>query len=151
MSKKMGINWCIIDFFFLFCDCVSLLNPYNCDGWGGYVLCLYLIDWDASYFPLFEIILCTCIDMRLSISWVRRDRSCRYMDVASPPWVLNSRCISKEYHVYTIERVLDILRHIISWCHIALHLITSFILADYILYWWLYITWTWLIKIDLYK
>ena len=27
----------------------------------------------------------------------------RYMDLASPPWVMNSRCISEEYHVYTVE------------------------------------------------
>jgi len=46
------------------------------------------------------------------------------------------------------------MRHIISWCHIALHLITLFILVDYMLYWWLYITWsliideTWLVSIN---
>jgi len=174
----------LTDYFVWLC---SYLNPYTCDGWGGYVLCWYLIDWDALSSPLLEIILCTCIDMRLSISWARGDRPCwgwwdvkiiiwargdrpcgicliydsalrssaqtrgdrpcRYMDLASPPWVMNSRCISEEYHVYTVERVLGILRHIISWCHIALHLITSFIIVDYVLYWWLYIMWSLIILI----
>ena len=72
-----------------------------------------------------------------SSAQTRGDRPCRYMDLASPPWVMNSRCISEEYHVYTVERVLGILRHIISWCHIALHPMTSFILDDYVFYLWL--------------
>ena len=50
------------------------------------------------------------------------------MDLASPPWVMNSQCISEEYHVYMIVIVLGILRHIIAWCHIALHPMTSFII-----------------------
>ena len=145
------------------------------------VITFHIDIWLRSSSPLFEIILCTCIEMRLSISWARGDRSCwgwwdvkiifwargdrscgnfwfyasalrlsaqtrgdrpcQYMDLASPPWVMNSRCISEEYHVYTVERVLGILRHIISWCHIALHLMTSFILDDYVFYWWLESTW----------
>ena len=117
----------------------------------------YHIDiWLRCIIPFIEIIFCTCIDMRLSISCARGDRPCeicliyvsalrssaqtrgdypcRYMDLASPPWVMNSRCISEEYHVYTVERVLGILRHIISWCHIALHPMTSFILDDLCLF-----------------
>ena len=129
---------------------------------------LILIEWDASLSPYIEIILYTCIDMRLSISWAREyrpfwgwwdvkiviwahgdspcencwyydstlrssaqtrgDRPCRYMDFVSPPWVMNSWCISEEYHVYPIEWVLGILRLIITWYHIALHFITSVIL-----------------------
>ena len=30
------------------------------------------------------------------------------MDLASPPWVMNSQCIFEESHVCTIERVLEI-------------------------------------------
>ena len=42
------------------------------------------------------------------------DRLCRYVDLVSPPCVMNSRCISKEYHVYTVEKVIGIMRHITS-------------------------------------
>jgi len=38
----------------------------------------------------------------------RGDHLCQYMDIASPPWVMNSQCISEEYHVYTVEKVLSI-------------------------------------------
>ena len=62
---------------------------------------------------------------------------CRYVDLASPPLVMNSRCISEEYHVYTVKREIGILRHITSWCHIALHPMTFFILDDYVFVWWL--------------
>ena len=48
------------------------------------------------------------------------------------PWVMNSRCIFEEYHVYTVEREIGILRHITSWCHIASHPTTFFILDDYV-------------------
>ena len=57
------------------------------------------------------------------------------------PMVMNSRCIFEEYHVYTVEKEIGILRHITSWCHIALHPMTFFILNDYMFYWWLGITW----------
>ena len=70
--------------------------------------------------------------LRLSAQ-TRGDRPCRYMDLASPPWVMNSRCISEEYHAYTDERVLGILRHFISWYHIALHHMASFIVDDFVL------------------
>ena len=46
------------------------------------------------------------------------------------PMVMNSRCISENYHVYMVERVLCILSHIISWCHVALHPITPLIRDD---------------------
>ena len=72
-----------------------------------------------------------------SSAQTRGDRPCRYIDLASPPWVMNSRCIFEEYHVYTIERVLGIQRHITSWCNIALHHMISLILDDYVFYWWL--------------
>ena len=49
-----------------------------------------------------------------SSAQTRRDRLCWYMDLASPPWVMNSQCIFEEYHVYTVESVLGILRQIIS-------------------------------------
>ena len=63
-----------------------------------------------------------------------RDRSFRHIDLASPPWVMNSRCISEEYHVYTVEREICILRYIISWYHITLNFITSFIIDDIVFY-----------------
>jgi len=148
-----------------------------------------LIYWDVASSPLIDIILCTCIDMRLSmskglthgdrpcwdrvmiiiwargdrpcewlvmiISWARVDRPCwglfdvydsalrssaqtcgdrlcKYMDLATPLWVMNSRCISEEVScIYGWVSICH-LRHIISWCHIALHLISSFILVDYV-------------------
>ena len=64
-----------------------------------------------------------------------------YMDFPSLPWVMNSWCISEEYHTYTVERVIGILRHMILSCHIALHPMISFILDDYVFYWWLKSTW----------
>ena len=64
----------------------------------------------------------------------RGDRPYRYMDLASPPWVMNSQCIFEKYHVYTVERILGIWRYIISWCHIALHHMTSFIFDDHVFF-----------------
>ena len=147
--------------------------------------------WDVSSPSLFDIILCTCIDMILNMSkgltrenrscwdrvmiillrgdrlwdgevmiiiWAREyclcesyliydsalrlsaqtrgDRPCRYMDLASPPWVMNSRCISEEYHVYTVEWVLvfwdislyGILLHCIS-SHHSFFMIMCFVLC----------------------
>ena len=139
---------------------------------------------------LFDIILCTCIDMRLGMSkgltrgdrpcwepdmiiWAREDRPCnrrvmimiwerggrpcvicliydsalrssaqtrgdrpcRYMDLASPPWVMTSWCTFEAYYVYTVDKVLDILRHITTWYHVALHFIPSLILDDYMFVW----------------
>ena len=146
--------WALADIlltWFIMCDCVLYWTRILVIA---EVITFHIDIWLRSSSPLFEIILCTCIDMRLSISWARGDRPCwgwwdvkiiiwargdrpcgicliydsalrssaqtrgdrlcRYMDLASPPWVMNSRCISEEYHVYTVERVLGILRHIIS-------------------------------------
>ena len=72
-----------------------------------------------------------------SSAQTRGDHPCRYMDLLSPSWVMNSQCIPEEYHVYKVKRVLGILRHIISWCHIALYPLTSFSLDDNVFYWWL--------------
>ena len=69
-----------------------------------------------------------------SFAQTREDRSCLYIDLASSRWVMNSRCNYEEYHVYMVERVLGILRHIMLLCHIALHLMTSFIIDDYVFY-----------------
>ena len=55
--------------------------------------------------------------------------------------VINSRCMFEEYHVYTVERVLGILRYITSWCNITLHHMTFLILDDYVFFWWLESTW----------
>ena len=59
--------------------------------------------------------ICLIYDSALRLSaQTRGDRPCRYMDLASPSWVMNSRCISEEYHVYTVKREIGILRHITS-------------------------------------
>lgn len=173
--------WALVDIlltWFIICDCVLYWTRILVIA---EVITYHIDIWLRCIIPFIEIIFCTCIDMRLSISWARGarpcwgwwdvkiiiwargdrsceicliydsalrssaqtggDRPCRFMDLASPPWVMNSRCISEEYHVYTVERVLGILRHIISWCHIALHPLRSFILDDYVFYLWLESTW----------
>ena len=163
----MGIRYFIIDLNSV-CDCVFVYCT-------RIVLIIEVFMYDVKIIwlrciiiPFVEIILCTCIDMRLSISWARGDRSCwgwwdvkiviwarvdhpceifwysdnalrssaqtrgdrlcRYMELASPPWIMRSRFISEEYHVYTVEWVLGILRQFSTWYHIALHFITSVIL-----------------------
>ena len=71
-----------------------------------------IIIWERRDRPC-EI--CLIYDSALrSSAQTRGDRLCQYMDLASPPWVMNSRCIPDEYHVYTVERVIGILRHNIS-------------------------------------
>ncbi|KAG5598473.1 hypothetical protein H5410_029843 [Solanum commersonii] len=40
--------------------------------------------------------------LRLSAQ-TRGDRPCQYMDLASPPWVMNSRCIFEEYHAPELD------------------------------------------------
>jgi len=70
-----------------------------------------------------------------SSAQTRGDRPCRYMNLASPPWVMNSRYISEEYHIYTIERILSILY--ISFHGVTLHCISLHLsfLFEYVFYW----------------
>ena len=171
--------------FFLY-DYVSLLNLYNLTF--EVVMCyddIWLIE--MHHHPLIWNILCTCIDLKLSISLARGDFSAlddemlrlqfgnmeivcveiswlydsalrlsaqtrgdclfRFMDHAISPWVMNSRCIFVVLWIYGSESTWH-LRHINSWCHIALHLIASCILVDFVLLLWLYVTWSLIIPID---
>ena len=43
-----------------------------------------------------------------SSAQTRGDCPCRYMNLASPLWVMNSRCIFEEYYVYAVEKVLGV-------------------------------------------
>jgi len=92
--------------------------------------------------------------LRLSAQ-TRGDRPCRYMYLASPLCVINSWCFSEEYHVYTVERVLDIWG--ISFHSVELHCISlhPLFLFEYVFFWcwtlcdiWLSVLMkTWLISI----
>ena len=59
------------------------------------------------------------------------DRLYRYMDLASPPWIVNSRYIFEEYHVYTVESswYSEAYHFMVSYCIAST---TSFVLDDYV-------------------
>ena len=67
MPTHMGISRYIIDFIY-YVWLYSLLNTYYCDNWGDYISLRHLMYWDVSSSPLFDIISCTCIDLRLGMN-----------------------------------------------------------------------------------
>jgi len=69
------LNW------FLLSGDVFLLNPYIFDSWGDYMSCRSSINWDESSSLFIDIILSTCIDMRLNMSkgLTCGDRTCWYI------------------------------------------------------------------------
>ena len=65
-----------------------------------------------------------------SSAQTRGDRPCRYMNLASPPWVMNFRCISEKYRIYCRES---------TWYFEAYHFMVSFCIAFHDIFhsWWL--------------
>ena len=147
------------------------------------------IDWlRCIIIPSIETILCTCIEMRLSISWARGDRPCwGWWDVKIVIWARGDRpcgiclilwwCVEiirtdtwrssvsvyglrespmgHEFSMYFWgvsciygEWVRGILSRFISWYHVALDFITSFIFDDYVFVWCLEGIWCFITFID---
>ena len=86
--------WALADILLTWIPCVIvfyLFHPYSWDNWGGYVF--IHIDWlRCIIIPSIKTILCTCIEMRLSISWARGDRPCwGWWDVKIVIWARGDR------------------------------------------------------------
>ena len=77
---------------------------------------MLILEWlRCIIVPLFEIIWCTCVDMRLSISWARGDRPCwGWWDVKIVIWTRGERpcgnCWFYDCALRSLHRDVEIVR-----------------------------------------